>query len=235
MVLYKESTLTNSRKYYVEFVGQHTAGKTITIKEIVDSELLAPKVAVYPQKIKRSQFNFILALPLLVIKHINDLYFVIKFLVLYTSWSWINYHAVGRHLLKMVLLHPYYCENYDFDIWFKDDMLHLLPRLQFNKNINVEDIFKTYFFHFSDLYDGIVYIDLPYEVMIKRFENRFRTRDVRRRENRTPVYERAFRQNLILRKVISEQKNIPFLILDGTDVISDNAKKVAEFVKTYVY
>lgn len=235
MTLYKKKSQTQQKKYYIEFVGQHTAGKTLTICKVVDNKLLAPKVAVYPQKIKRSLFHFTLTLPVLIIQNIKNLLFVNIFLFRYASLSWINYHAVGRHLFKMVLLHPYYCKNYNFDIWLKDDMLHLLPRIKFKKGVDVKCAFQEFFSHFSYLYDCIVYIDLPYDVMNQRFKNRFSTRSSRRRKSRIPVYERAFSQNIILRQVISDQTNTPFLILDGTNDILENANLVTEFIKKHVY
>lgn len=235
MIFYSEVMSTTSKKYYVEFVGQHTAGKTTIIRHIVDNGLLEPKIAIYPQKIKRSKIHFAICLPMLALKNIRNTFFILWFLMRHTKWSWINYHSTGRHLLKMVLLHPYYSEKFDFEIWMKDDMLHLLPRLQFRKNVKVKELFQKYFSHFSKIYDGIVFVDLPYDVMKARFQSRFKNRNLRRMKNRTPVYERAYQQNLILKEVISEQKDVPYLIISGTEEPADNAKKVVEFVKQNVY
>lgn len=220
-------------KYYIEFVGQHTAGKTSILKHIVDQDLLKPLVAIYPQKVKRSQFHFWFSLPWLVLKNLNDLFFVSGFFLRHTKFSWINYHAAWRHLLKMVILHPYY-ERYNFDIWMKDDMLHLLPRIDFKKNVDVRVCLEKFFKRFESRYDGLVYVDLPYEIMQKRFLVRFDDRPKSRKKSRGPVYERSFQQTLLLKEILLDQKSIPVLVIDGTEDISDNAKKAASFIKAKV-
>lgn len=221
------------KKYYIEFVGQHTSGKTRTIREIVDQGLLHPKKVIYPQKLDRSIWGFYLALPFIVIKQISHLWFLLRWLSKYTKWSWINYHSSIRHIWKMILLHPYY-ERFEFDIWMKDDMLHLLPRLNFQDGVDVENAFSIFFKHFSYLYDGLVYVDIPYEVMQDRFSQRFKNRDHKRKSNRQPVYERAFAQNQILKKLLQEQTIVPFLIISGTEDLQDNAHKVVSFIKEKV-
>lgn len=221
------------QKYYVEFLGQHTAGKTTTIHEVVHQGRMAPLVAIYPQQITRSRVGFFLALPWLVISNIHHLWFVAHFLARYAVFNWINYHAVARHLFKMVLLHPYY-ERYAFDVWMKDDMLHLLPRIEFKHGVDVARVLKTFFNHFAYRYDGLVYVDIPYEVMRARFEHRFAGRDPARRDNRGPVYERSYKQTAVLREIISLQKAIPVLMLDGTQPVTENAQRVASFITTHV-
>lgn len=235
MIILDTYMSSKSGKYYIEFVGQHTAGKTKTIHEIVDNNLLFPNTAIYPQKIKRSRLHFYFYLSIIFIKNINNFLFVLLYLLVNTKWSWINYHSSDRHLIKMVLLHPYYSGLKGFDTWMKDDMLHLLPRLEFKKDLNVKDKLEKFFDKFSYLYDGIVYIDLPYEVMRQRFEDRFQNRDKNRKENRGPVYERAFKQNIILKDIICNQNKIPYLIIDGTQNISENADKVVKFIKSNIY
>lgn len=224
----------NERKYYIEFVGQHTAGKTSTIHDIVDNELLEPKVAIYPQNIQRSRLHFFLSLPILVLQNLRHLWFMVHFLSRYGEWSWINYHAAGRHLMKMVILHPYY-KRFDFDIWMKDDMLHLLPRIAFRRTVDVEGVFREFFTHFSYLYDGIVYLNLSYDIMQQRFRSRFTVRPDKRRRSREPVYERAFIQNEILKRMLTEQTQVPVLVLDGADEVHKNSLQTVEFVKEIVY
>ncbi|MEX0917675.1 MAG: hypothetical protein WDZ93_00810 [Candidatus Paceibacterota bacterium] len=224
-----------SKQYYVEFVGQHGAGKTRTIHEIVNRDMLAPYAAVYPQQLQRSRVHFACSVPLLLVLHIRHVWFVGRFLLQYAKWNWINYHAAARHLIKMVVLHPYYESRFDFDIWMKDDMLHLLPRIEFQDGVEVIAVFRKYFNHFAYRYNGVVYIELPYDVMMQRFEQRFRARDPKRKENRTPVYERAFQQNKLLKQVLTEQTLVPVLVIDGTHDVSDNAQQVVAFIRTHIY
>jgi len=219
------------RKHYIEFVGQHTAGKTVTIHEIVDKSLLAPMQSVYPQQLKRRKIHFALMLPVLFVQNFIHFWFAVIFLLRYTKWNWTNYHAVGRHLLKMVLLHPYYEKHFEFDVWMKDDMLHLLPRIEFRRSVDTEVVLTKFFKHFAYLYEGIVYLDLPYEEMKRRFEERFKERSESRRANREKVYERAFEQNKILKKILVEQKQVPVLLLSGTESTEQNATESAEFIR----
>ncbi len=221
-------------KKYIEFVGQHTAGKTSTIHRIVDGDMLRPLVAMYPQKIKRSNTHLTLSLPTLFVQSFGDLFFLAKFMFRFTKLSPINYHAVWRHLFKMVLLHRYY-QHYDFDIWMKDDMLHLLPRSAFRSGVDVRHAFGKFFAHFAYLYDAIIYIDLPKDVMLQRFSSRFSNRSRRRRKSREPVYERAFEQNKILKRVLFEQSEVPVLEISGTNGVEENAVEVVEFINKIVY
>lgn len=219
--------------YYIEFVGQHTAGKTSTIREIVDTEMLAPLTVIYPQKIKRSQVVFVRALPWLIITNLKHLCFVCVFFLKYAQCSYINYHAVGRHIFKMVILHPFY-ERYDFDLWMKDDMLHLLPRIAFKEGVDVKQVLQEFVAHFTYRYNGLVYMDLPYDVMRHRFQARFADRPAARRLNRELVYERSFKQTLLLRELLLAQTDVPLIILDGTDSVRTNAERVVSFVRSRV-
>lgn len=223
------------RKYYFEFVGQHTAGKTTIIRDIVDGDYLSPYVSIYPQLVTRSRGFFWLHLPILFFKNIPHLWFLLRFSLRYAKLNWINFHAVGRHLWKMIILHPYF-ERFDFDIWMKDDLLHLLPRIEFKNSTNssVKSSFKLFFDHFKYLYDGIVYVDLPYDVMQERFFNRFKDRSRLRRASRTPVYERAFTQNILLKEILLEQEIVPVLVIRGTDSIDTNRESVVNFIKKYI-
>ena len=72
----------------------------------------------------------------------------------------------------MIILHPYYY-RYDFDVFLKDDMLHMLQRVMFKKKVNLEEAFREYLMHFIYLYDGLIYVDIEPEVMWRRFKERF--------------------------------------------------------------
>lgn len=222
---------TELNKHYFEFVGPHTSGKTTLIKYIVDQNLLKPKISFYPQKIQRSKIKFAFKFPFYFCANIKKILFLFYFIFKNVKLSYINYHAALRHLFKMIILHPYYCREYEFDIFFKDDMLHLLPRLHFKDDVDVSVAFKQYFNFFSKWYSGIIHIDLPYDVMIERFNQRFSKRDIERKKNRIPVYERAFAQNKILRQVLIEQESVPILCISGVDSISENVYKITNFVK----
>ena len=135
---------------------------------------------------------------------------------------------------KMVILHPYY-SKFDFDIWIKDDLLHLLPRIEFRKSVNVLSAFQKFFDRFAHLYDGLVYVDLPYKEMKKRFQNRFENRSSTRRANRMQVYERAFKQNIFLKRVLLNQSKVPILTLSGLAQVNNNSTMIVEFIKASIY
>ena len=224
----------NLSKLYIEFVGQHTAGKTTVIQDIVDRGLLEPKIAIYPQKIKRSRINFIIRLPFLFLSNIFDIFFIFKFLLCNVKFNWTNYHSAGRHMWKMVILHPYFLK-FDFDVWMKDDLLHLLPRLEFKKNVDVYSALTMFFEHFEHWYDGLVFIDLPYEEMKIRFDKRFENRTEHRRTNRAEVYERAFAQNILLKGILQRQVRTPILILDGNADVKVKSAQVVEFIQDILH
>lgn len=219
---------------YIEFVGQHSAGKTTTIQRVVEDGILAPTRVVYPQLFKRNNLHFMLMTPLLFIVNARHVWFLTVFILRYTKCNWINYHAVFRHLYKMIVLHPYYDKTFSFDVMLKDDMVHLLPRVDFKDGVDVEVAFTTFISHFSYRFNGLVYMELPYEEMAARFEERFNTRPTSRKKSRKPVYERAYQQNQILKKVLCAQTMTPVLILQGTEPIETNVQKVTEFIRTYI-
>jgi len=217
-------------KLYIEFVGQHTAGKTTVIHDIVDRGLLEPRKATYPQKVKRSRIDFAFRLPLLLLINIFDVIFILKFLIVNVKFNWNNYHSAGRHMWKMVILHPYFLK-FDFEVWMKDDLLHLLPRLEFKKNVDIHSALTIFFNHFKNWYDGLVFIELPYEDMKARFEIRFANRSERRRVNRAEIYDRAFAQNILLKDVLLRQTNVPILVLDGNSAVDVKSAQVVAFIK----
>ena len=98
----------------------------------------------------------------------------------------------------MVILHDFY-KRFEFDVWLKDDMLHLLPRIQFRDKVDIYEGFLQYFLHFKGIYAGIIYITLDEELMQARFEARFSKRPKHRKISRKPLYSRVFRQNEILK------------------------------------
>jgi len=219
--------------YYIEFVGQHTAGKTTTLCKVVDEECLSPYTAFYPQQIHRSAIDFAFSMPMIIFQNMRHLFFVILFFCRYAKWHWTNYRNVGRHLMKQVILHPYY-DKFDFDIWLKDDMLHLLPRILFKNGVDVATALQEYFNHFSYLYDGIVYMDISREDMQKRIENRLVNRPVQRRRDLKIIYERTFCQNILLRQVLKDQKSVPCLFLNGNGDLQKNVEAVSDFIRVNI-
>lgn len=220
---------------YIEFVGQHSAGKTTTIHYLVDQRLLKPLRAVYPQQLKRNQMHFIGMVPFLFVQNIQHAWFLSRFLLRNAELNWINYHAVARHLFKMIILHPYYDKTFSFDVMLKDDMVHLLPRIAFRKDVNIELALREFISHFAYRFDGLVYMEVPYAKMKERFEERFQARPHSRKKSREPVYERAYEQNKVLKQVLLEQRKIPVLVLSGEDAIEENAEKVADFIRTNIH
>ena len=221
-------------KLYIEFVGQHTAGKTTVIHDIVDRDLLEPIKAIYPQKIKRSRFDLVLSMPRLFFFHIVDFLFLFQFFTRNVKCNWINYHSAGRHMWKMIFLHPYFLK-FDFDVWMKDDLLHLLPRLELKPGVDTSDVFNSFFNHFSHWYSGLVFIDLPYEDMNARFNERFKNRPNQRRKNRSTVYKRAYFQNKVLKHVLLEQNKVRVLVLDGKSEVAIKSVQVVKFIEELLY
>ncbi len=223
------------RHNYVEFVGQHTAGKTSTYRYVVEEKLLSPYVAMHPRlpEFRRPRIHFALSIPFLVVKNINQIWFVTYFFLRYAKWRWTNYRDVWQYLIKMVILHPYY-KRYEYDVWFKQDMLHLLPRTFFKEEVDIERVFTEYFDHFAHLYNGIVYVDLSSENMQKRFAERHKGKSEKRQQNRRAIYEQAYKQNILMKEVLLAQNSVPVLVIDGNGSVEENAHKVAEFVRAKV-
>ena len=228
------SLMNCKSKVYIEFVGQHTAGKTTVIRDIVDRGLLEPTKAIYPQKINRSRLDFTCSMPRLFFDHIRDILFIFQFFARNVKCNWVNYHSAGRHMWKMIILHPYFLK-FDFDVWMKDDLLHLLPRLEFKHGVNISDAFGAFFNHFAHWYSGLVFIDLPHEDMKARFNERFKNRPHRRRENRSKVYERAYAQNTVLKYVLLEQNKVRVLVLDGKSDVTIKSEQVVKFIEELLH
>ena len=220
---------TNRKKYYVEFVGAHGSGKTFTYHAITKQNLMKPYKALYPGQVQRPALHFALRWPIIAIKNIRHIIFVIGFFVRYAQMRRINFKIL-RSLIKMVILHPYYY-RYDFDVFLKDDMLHMLQRIMFKNKAKIEDAFREYLMHFMYLYDGVIFVDIEPEVMWKRFKKRFPGKSDSFKKSRAVIHERAWQQSQMLRRVIIAQTAVPYLVLEGGDNIQGNAQKVVSFVK----
>jgi len=225
--------MSSKRKYYIEFVGAHGAGKTSIFHAIALQEMLLPHVAIYPGQVKRPKLHFALSVAALTLKNISHLYFVVMFILKKSKFKWVNYRNVLRPLLKMVILHPYY-RRFDFDVWLKDDMLHLIPRIIFKDSVDAEDALREYFEHFSYLYDGLIYVDIDSETVQERFKTRFPGRSAKFKKSREVIHERAFEQNKILRRIVTQQSQVPHLVLDGSEDIQENAERAVTFIKEKV-
>lgn len=218
----------NIKKYYVEFVGAHGSGKTFTYHAITKQNLMAPHNALYPGQVQRPTLHFALRWPIVAIKNGRHIIFVFGFFLRYAKVRHINFKVL-RSLVKMVILHPYYY-RYDFDVFLKDDMLHMLQRIIFKSKVKIEDAFREYLMHFMYLYDGIIFVDIEPEVMWGRFEKRFPGKSHTFKKKRAVIHERAWRQSQILRRVIISQTAVPYLVLEGCDNVQKNANKVVLFV-----
>ena len=217
---------------YVEFVGQHKAGKTTTLRHIVEESYFEKYNAIHPHlpEYSRSKWHFALWVPLLALRQVRHIVFLTWFFLCYAKMSKVNYRHVWFHLVKMIILHPYYERTFDFDLWFKDDMLHLLPRIVFKDKVDPKKAFAVYFKHFSYLYDGVVYLDIDWESLEKRLAARKKRDPDWDLESRMPIYEHAFEQQPAMRKMLEKQEEVPVLILDANEEVERNAQKVKDFV-----
>ena len=219
---------TNIKKFYVEFVGAHGSGKTFTYHAITKQNLMEPYKALYPGQVRRPKLHFALRWPIIAIKNIRNIIFLISFFLRYAQMRYINFKVL-RSLVKMVILHPYYY-RFDFNVLFKDDMLHMLQRIMFKKNVNLDNAFREYLMHFIYLYDGLIYVDIEADVMWRRFKKRFPGKSHSFKKKRAIIHERAWHQSQILRRVITTQTAVPYLVLEGEDDVQENAQKVVSFV-----
>lgn len=128
----------------------------------------------------------------------------------------------------MIILHPYY-NRFNFNVLLKDDMLHMIQRIIFRTDLNVENLFRKYFIHFAYLYDGLIFVDIDTKVMNERFKKRFPGRSKKFIKSRKTIHKRVKVQSKMLREVITSQKIIPYLIINGNDKVSKNAAKVVLF------
>ena len=74
-----------NKRYYIEFTGAHGAGKTHTYHKIAKQQLLKPYTAVYPGQVQRPRFHFLINCPLLAIKNIKHIIFVVGFFKRYAE------------------------------------------------------------------------------------------------------------------------------------------------------
>ena len=216
------------KKYYVEFVGAHGAGKTFMYHTITEQQLLKPHKAIYPGQVQRPAVHFALSWPILAIKNIRHIVFVIGFFVRYAQIRKINLKVL-RTLIKMIMLHPYYY-RFDFDVFLKDDMLHMIQRIMFKKNVQIEKVFREYFMHFVYLYNGLIFVDIKPEVIRERFKKRFPGKSDSFKKTRVVIHERVWQQSQILRRVVTTQTVVPFIVLDGSDDVQMNAQKAVLFI-----
>ena len=128
----------------------------------------------------------------------------------------------------MIILHPYY-NCFNFNVLLKDDMLHMIQRIIFRKDLDVENLFRKYFIHFAYLYDGLIFVDISTKVMKERFKKRFPGRSKKFIKSREIIHERVKVQSKMLREVITSQKIVPYLIINGNKKVSKNAANVVSF------
>lgn len=216
------------KKYYVEFVGAHGTGKTFTYHVITKQNLLNPFKAVYPGQMKRPKIHFAINWPIIALKNIHHLLFVVYFFSRYVQFRQVNIKVL-RNIIKMIILHPYYY-RFDFDVFLKDDMLHLLLRIIYKPSVNIEEALTKYFTHFSYLYDGLIFFETSPEIIWERFKHRFPSKSDAFKMIRLAIHERALQQSHILQRVLTAQKAKPFLVIDGSDDVNKNAEKIVSFL-----
>lgn len=220
------------KKLYVEFVGPHGAGKTVTCKYIHKQNLLKPYTTLYPTTAQRHKVHFLLCCPFIALKNIKHIIFVIIFFIQNGKISRINFKTL-RSLLKMIILHPYYY-RFNFDVYLKDDMLHMLPRIIFKEKTNIESALKKFLMYFIYLYDGFVYVDIDEKIMHERFKKRLYGEKANLKNSKLILHNRVRKQSSILKKVITSQVYTPHIIIDGKREIYKNAQKVAKFINEIV-
>ena len=218
---------------YIEFVGPHTSGKTTTMRTIIEQDLVAPYSCVTPYELKRSQLHFYLSVPWLALRQWRHLWFLTSFFLRYTKLQWTNFKDAWQYLFKMIILHPYY-KRFSFDVWIKDDMLHLLPHIVFRDGIDVQAAFREYVEHFLYLYDGLIYMDVARETMLTRAYDRNKEASEWYQNDRLVVYERTLLQSQALKTILREQQQVPYLELNGTDDLDSNTSQAAAFIKQIV-
>lgn len=224
--------LKKNNKYYIEFIGAHGAGKSFLCKGIAKQQPLHSFNIIHPSNVRRPKLHFILSCPIIAIKNIKHILFVISYFFYYTKLKIINLKVL-RSLLKMIILHQYYY-RFNYDILLKDDMLHMLQRIVFKPKIEIETAFKAYFTHFSYLYDGLVFVCIDHDTIKERFKYRFKGKSESFKNIRKLIHERAFHQSKILRKVISSQNLIPFILVDGTNDLQMNSDKIISFINNKI-
>ena len=216
------------KRYYIEFIGAHGAGKTHTYHKIAKQQLLKPYKSLYPGQVKRPRFHFLINCPLIAVKNIKHIFFVTGFFIRYAEVTLMNFKVL-RTLIKMIILHPYY-DRFNFNVFLKDDMLHMIQRIVFRLNLNVEKLFCEYFTHFNYLYDGLIFVDIEKSVMHERFKKRFPGKSQNFIETRRIIHDRVEAQSKILRKVITSQTVVPYLLIDGNENVHKNAENVVKFI-----
>ena len=220
------------RKYYIEFVGAHGAGKTYTYHEITKKQLLKPYKSFFPGQVNRPKLHFAFNCPSIVLKNLKHILFVISFFYKYSKTKLLNF-KVCRVLIKMIILHTYYY-RYDFNIFLKDDMLHMIQRIIFKNDVDVDEVFDQFFSHFSYLYDGLIFVDISTKKMEERFKKRFPGKSENFKKSRKKIHERVKKQSANLRKIITLQNIVPYLIVNGNDDVNKNAQKIITFIKNEI-
>ena len=215
------------KKYYIEFAGAHGAGKTFIYHAIAKQQLLKPYKSIYPAQVKRSKLHFILSCPIIAFKNFFHILFILSFFFRYAKLNLLNFKVL-RVLIKMIILHPYYY-HFDFNVFLKDDMLHMTQRIIFKKKIDLNKVFNEYLTHFSYLYDGLIFVDIEKKIMRNRFKKRFPGKSEAFKKNRAIIHERVKKQSKFLRKVVTSQTKVPFLIINGSDDVNQNVQKIILF------
>ena len=90
------------KKYYIEFVGAHGAGKTYTYHHIAKQQLLKPYISIYPAQVRRPKIHFALSCPKILFKNFKNIIFVISFFLKNAQINLINFKVL-RTLIKMII------------------------------------------------------------------------------------------------------------------------------------
>jgi len=224
--------VVENRKYYIEFVGTHGAGKTFTYHEITKKNLLEPHKSIYPGQINRPRLHFLMSCPIIGLKNIKHIIFVTLFMCKYSKINRLNF-KIYRTLFKMIVLHYYYY-RFNFDFYLKDDMLHIILRIIFKPKVDIECAFTEFFEFFHHLYDGLVFFDITSTTLDERFQNRFSGKTAAFIKSRLHIHQRSREQAKFLRRVLTTQRLVPIMVIDGGADVKSNADEIVSFIKTTI-
>jgi len=110
----------------------------------------------------------------------------------------------------------------------------MIQRIIFKRDVKIEEAFREYFMHFIYLYNGLIFVDIDPEIRRERFKRRFPGESDSFKATREVIHERAHQQSRILRRVVTTQTIVPFIVLDGGSDVKMNAQKAVLFINQII-
>ena len=225
----------NAKIKYIEFVGQPAVGKTTTAMAVANDEVLAGIYLLHPEGIfKQSKYFLYKNIFKIFIASLYSVFYHINFFLKHAKFSRYNY---GRLVLflRFSVRHQIHI-LYKPDLIIREDTLHLIPTIDYRKNVNIEKITKKYIRNFSNDYHGIVYFESDYEILEKRYIKREKNKNLSGDiiEYNLIKYKQYFSKQESVKKAINEQDNIPVIIIDGAKEIEQKKEEIINFIKEQV-